>query len=68
VNFCSHRYSQESREDEPATGTRMEHGCNRIVAIGGFMSYISAMNTVLFALPFVVALAFAALTFRQEMR
>lgn len=49
-------------------GTGMEHGCNKIVAIGGFMSYIPAMNTVLFALPFVVALVFAALTYHQEMR
>ena len=32
------------------------------------MTHIRAMNIVLFALPFVVALAFAALTFRQEMR
>jgi len=32
------------------------------------MSYIHAMSDVLFALPFVVALAFAALTIRQEMR
>jgi hypothetical protein len=47
---------------------KYEHGCNVIVAIGSFMSYIRAMNVVLFALPFVVALAFAALTFREEMR
>ena len=46
----------------------MKHGCNMIVAIGNYMSYISAMNAILFALPFVVALAFAALTFHQEMR
>jgi hypothetical protein len=32
------------------------------------MSYIRAMNAALFALPFVVALVFAALTLRQEMR
>jgi hypothetical protein len=32
------------------------------------MSYIRAMNAVIFALPFVVALAFAALTLHQEMR
>jgi hypothetical protein len=32
------------------------------------MSYIPAMNVVLFALPCVVALVFAALTIRQEMR
>jgi hypothetical protein len=49
-------------------GIGAEHGCNIIVAIGCFMSYIRAMNAVLFALPFVVALAFAALTIRQEMR
>jgi hypothetical protein len=51
-----------------ASGTGMEHGCNIIVAIGCFISYIRAMNVVLFALPFVVALAFAALMIRQEMR
>jgi hypothetical protein len=50
------------------SGTGMEHGCNIIVAIGCFMSYIRAMNVVLFALPLVVALAFAALTIRREMR
>jgi hypothetical protein len=32
------------------------------------LCYIQAMNIVLFAVPFVVALTFAALTFRQEMR
>jgi hypothetical protein len=32
------------------------------------MSYIRAMNAVIFALPFVVALAFVALAIRQEMR
>jgi hypothetical protein len=46
----------------------MEHVCNIIVAIGGFMTYIPAMSVVLFALPFVVALAFAGLMFHQEMR
>ena len=46
----------------------MKHIGNINVAIGRFMSEIRAMNAVLFALPFVVALAFAALTIRQEMR
>jgi hypothetical protein len=68
VNICSHCYSQEDRGTATAAGTSAEHGCNIIVAIGGFMPYIPAMNAVLFALPFVVALAFAALTIRQEMR
>jgi hypothetical protein len=49
-------------------GTSIEHGCNTIVSIGCFMTYIDAMNSALFALPFVVALVFAALKFHQEMR
>jgi hypothetical protein len=32
------------------------------------MCYIWAVNVVLFALPFVVALVFAALTLRKELR
>jgi hypothetical protein len=32
------------------------------------MSYLCAMNAVIFAVLFVVALAFAALTVHQEMR
>jgi hypothetical protein len=56
------------KQSGPPSATITEHGCNIIVAIGYFMSYIHAMSDVLFALPFVVALAFAALTIRQEMR